>query len=42
MVSALVVIIIGIITRTDRDPFRNSVKNRVRNVRNGDWNSNTQ
>ena len=39
MVSAPVIIVIGIITRTDRDPFRNGVKNGVRNVGNGDWNS---
>jgi hypothetical protein len=31
MVSTLVIIIIGIITRTDRDPFRNRVRDRDSN-----------
>jgi len=41
MVSAPVVIVIGIITRTDRNMFRNGVKNGVGNIGNRDWNSDT-
>jgi hypothetical protein len=34
MVSTLVIIVVGIISRTDSDLFRNGVKNRVMNVGN--------